>query len=311
MRCPSCGQDNPPGSSFCAFCGSPVRMGSLEEETPGQRARSEKKGGWKGLPFYTRVTIAGLLVFAVISQIGGVLWSLQGGVEVIDEVEAIIITAMFFVIPTLVVVVLAWRSGRTLVAAIWVILMLLMNASAVPQALVNFNSFFDGGVMILALASLIVAGVAGTVGFLRHRRGTTRNVSTAGERRVLWATTAAVVGLLVASGTLHVASLESVSAEEKAAAIRVDMRNLYFEPRRLEVPAGKPAKFVIKNRDLTVHTFTIEELGVDVKVVPGSEKLIVLSSPPAGRYMYMCTISNHAELEYDARETGTLVVSEP
>jgi heme/copper-type cytochrome/quinol oxidase subunit 2 len=74
---------------------------------------------------------------------------------------------------------------------------------------------------------------------------------------------------------------------------------------------GTPAKFVIKNRDLTMHTFTIEELGVDVKVVPGAEKLIVLSSPPAGRYMYMCTISNHAELEYDARETGTLVVSEP
>ncbi len=302
MRCPSCGQDNPQGNSFCTFCGSPLRTGSPEEE---------RKRGWKGLPFYARVTIVGLLVFAVIFQGVGILWALQGGVETIDEVEPIIFVALLFMTPTLVIVVLTWRSGRTFIAAIWATLMLLMTAVTLRQGLGSFNSFFDGGIMMPVIVSLIVAVVAGFAGFLQHRRGAARNVSAAGERWALRAIVAVVIGLMVVSGTLHVTSLESVSDEEKAAAIRVDIRNMYFEPTLLEAPAGKPVRLVIKNRDLTMHTFTIEELGIDVKVVPGSEKLIVLSSPPAGSYMYMCVMSNHAELEYDARETGTLVLSEP
>ncbi len=112
---------------------------------------------------------------------------------------------------------------------------------------------------------------------------------TSSERWVLRATTAMVVGLMAVSGALHLTSVESVSANEKAGAISVEMKNSTFEPAQLTVPAGKPAKFVVRNRDLTVHTFTIEALGIDVKVLPGSEVLIELSSPPAGTYVYACT----------------------
>ena len=92
---------------------------------------------------------------------------------------------------------------------------------------------------------------------------------------------------MVVSGTLHLNGLESVSAEEKAAAISVAMENNTFEPAQLTVPAGKPAKLVIKNRDLTVHSFTVKELGIDVTVLRGSEELIELSLPPAGTYVYL------------------------
>ena len=281
---------------------------------------AEKKGGWKGLPFYTRVTIAGLLVFALIFTSLNVLF-VSGGVEVNDAVQGIVFYALFM-IPTVVIVVLAWRRPElTLVAAIWALLVLLITAPVIPNAFGTFNSFFDGGLLIPAIVSLIVAGVAGNVGFLQHRRGTTRDVSTAGERWVLWSTTGLVVGLMVVSGTLHLASLESVSPDEKAAAISVDMKNSAFKPAQLTVPAGKPAKFVIKNRDLTVHTFTIEELGIDVKVLPGSEELIELSSPPVGTYVYSCTFGiafslplHIPEVESDPSvpsDSGTLVVSEP
>ena len=237
---------------------------------------AEKKGGWKGLPFYTRVTIAGLIVFALIYTGLNILVMVGGGVEVIEDAVQGIVFYALFMIPTLVIVVLAWRetSGMTLFAAIWALLMLLITAPVIPNALGTFNSFFDTGLLIPAIVSLIVAGVAGIVGFLQRRRGTTRDVSRAGERWVLWATTAMVVGLMVVSGTLHLTSLESVSPDEKAAAINVDINNSAFKPAQLTVPAGKPAKFVIKNRDLTVHTFTIKELGIDVKVLPGSEELI-------------------------------------
>ena len=283
---------------------------------------AETKGGWKGLPFYARVTIAGLLAFALTYTAINILVLVSGGVEVIGDVVQGIVFYALFMIPTVVIVVLAWRRpGLTLVAAIWATLVLLITAPAIPNALDNFNSFFDAGLLVPAIVSLIVAGVAGIVGFLQHRRGATRDLSTAGERWVLGATAAMVVGLMVLSGTLHLTSLESVSADEKATAISVDMKNNAFEPAQLTVPAGKPAKFVIKNRDLTVHTFTIKELGIDVKVLPGSEELIELSAPLAGTYEYTCTsgvgfslLLHKPEVESEPSipaDSGTLVVSIP
>jgi plastocyanin len=98
------------------------------------------------------------------------------------------------------------------------------------------------------------------------------------------------------------------------------MRDSAFEPAQPTVPAGKPAKFVIKNRDLTVHTYTIEALGIDVNVLPGSEELTELSSLTAGTYVYSCTFGvgfslpiHKPEVESEPSvpsDTGTLVVTE-
>ena len=280
--------------------------------------RAEKRGGWRGLPFYTRVTISGLLVVALIITSLGILSMVSGGVE-IDTIQGIVFYALFM-IPTIGVVVLAWRKpDLTLFAGIWAMLVLLIIAPSIPNALSTFNSFFDTGLLIPVVVSLIVVGVAGILAFLHHRRGTTRDVSTIGERLVLLGTTSMVVGLMILSGTLHLTSLESVSANEREGAIMVEIENSTFKPAQLTVPAGKSAKFIIKNRDLTVHTFTIKELGIDVKVLPGSEELIELSSPPVGTYVYLCTSGTGASLPLHKPEvesepsvpsdTGTLVVS--
>ncbi len=279
---------------------------------------AQDKRRWKGLPFYTRVTIAGLLVFTLIYSGLGILTMVSGGVEMMGVLEGLAMYTLFLV-PTLLVVVQAWRRPGTLVAAIWAILMTLLNAQFIPTALGNVNSFFDTGLLIPLIGAPTVAAVAGIVAFQQHRRGTTRNVSTARERWVLWATTGIVIGLMVVSGTLHLTSLETVSPEEKAAAITVDIKSSAFWPAQLTVPVGKSAKFVIKNRDLTVHTFTIEELGIDVKVLPGSEKLIELSSPPAGTYVYSCTLGiepvpilhKPANNNVTSTDSGTLVVRDP
>ncbi len=282
---------------------------------------AKKRGGWKGLPFYPRVTIAALLVFALVYTGLSALAITSGGVEVTEDAVQVIVFYALFMVPTLVIVVLVWRSGLTTpVAAIWAIVMLLISAPSIPNALGTFNSFFDAGLLIPAIVSLMAAVVAGSAGFLHDRRGATRDASSAADRWALWATTAMVVGLMVASGALHLNSLEVVSADDKAAAISVDIENSTFKPAQLTVPAGTPTKFVITNRDLTVHTFTIEALGIDVKVLPGSEELIELSSLPAGTYVYVCTSGMGASLPLHKPEiesepsvpadSGMLVVSE-
>ena len=58
----------------------------------------------KGLPFFTRVTIAGLLVFALIYTGINILVIVSGGVEVIGDVVQGIVFYALFMIPTLVIV---------------------------------------------------------------------------------------------------------------------------------------------------------------------------------------------------------------
>jgi len=64
----------------------------------------ETKRGLKGLPFFTRVTIAGLLVFALIYTGINILVIVSGGVEVIGDVVQGIVFYALFMIPTLVIV---------------------------------------------------------------------------------------------------------------------------------------------------------------------------------------------------------------
>ena len=190
----------------------------------------------------------------------------------------------------------------SLIAALWALLNILLHFPNIIAALSYVNSFFDFGMAMPVVAALFVALVAGVIAFVQHRRGTARTESTGGERRTFAAITVVVVGLMALFGILHLVALSSVSASEKADAITVEMKNTEFNPTELQVPAGQPVKFVVKNRDLGVHTFTIKELGIDFTIVGRSEKLIEFSSTGAGTFEYICEIPGHDDMK------GTIVV---
>ena len=255
-----------------------------------------KTYSWKDLPYYTRVTVVGLSVYAVLFAFFGVLVAIQG------DTETLIFLAPFAIL-TAIFAALAWRLGKwwALVAGIWAIVNLLFNGPFIIPSLLHFNSFFDAGLGTPVVISLIVAAVAGITVFVQHRRGAARNVSNAGERR---AVTVIVAGVMLLSGVLHLTSIESISAGDKEGAMLVAMEDSKFAPKQLRVKAGEPARFVVKNRDLVVHTFTIKELGVDVSIITGSETLIKLPSIAAGTYEYVCTVSGHDNMK------GTLVATE-
>ena len=133
-------------------------------------------GGWKGLPFYTRVSIAGLLAYAALFEGLGVLLGALG-------VPFLVIFASILVVPTLVAVVLARWYGKWAVlgAGIWVTANMLVHSYNIVSALSHVDSFFDFGIALPITLSLIVAAVAGYVAFAHHCKGNTRVTASSNE----------------------------------------------------------------------------------------------------------------------------------
>lgn len=73
-------------------------------------------------------------------------------------------------------------------------------------------------------------------------------------------------------------------------------------PEVIEAEAGAVA-FFIDNRDPFRHTFTIEELGIDVALPASTARRVVVPNLEPGTYTYVCTLTGHEEM------TGELVVS--
>jgi plastocyanin len=91
-------------------------------------------------------------------------------------------------------------------------------------------------------------------------------------------------------------------ASAQSGDLRVTTENLEFEPKTIEVRAGRVAVFA-ENEDLFWHTFTIPELDVDLKLSEGARRRAEFEAT-AGRYAFKCTIPGHTQ----AGMKGTLVV---
>ena len=236
---------------------------------------------WKTRPVYTRVAIL---------PTGGEASTL--GFFIISIVLSIIVAGLM------------WRFGSwaLAVAAVWGFLNLWWGWLLV-LSLSYPNSFFDFVLPLLLTVGALLAVVGAIVAFVQQRRGAVRTVSSQTERRIFGAIAMALLALSILSGSLHIAGLTSVSAEAEAGAIVVEMRNSYLVPDRLEIPVGETARIVLKNNDFFVHTFEIDELGVDYTVLPFSERLIELLPANAGEFTYRSKAAMTGDME------GTLVVT--
>ncbi len=231
---------------------------------------------WKARPVYTRVAIVGLLLFALVSLVFAVLSLIDGEAS----------TVGFFIIFIALSVILAglmWRFGRWALvpAALWGFLNLWWLISF-PDP----NSFFDFVLPLLLTVGALLALVGAIVAFVQQRRGTARRVSTRRERWTFAAIAMALLVLVILSGTLHIVGLTSVSAEAEAGAMVVEMRNSYLAPDRLEITLGETTRIVVRNDDFFVHTFEIDDLGVEHTVLPFSELLIELQPKNTGEFTY-------------------------
>ena len=272
------------------------------KDTP-QRANSVAEmtlsiSGWETHPVYTRVAIVGLLLIALVSLVFVILTLFDGEASTLGYfIISIVLSAIL--------VGLMWRFQRwaLVLAAVWGFLNLFWGWLLV-LSLGYLNSFFDFVLPLLLTVGALLALVGAAVAFVQQRRGGARRVSTRSERRTFAAIAVALLMLVILSGTLHIVGLTSVSAEVEAGAIVVEMKNSYLAPDRLEIPLGETTRIVVKNNDLFVHTFEIQELGVKHRIPPFSELLIELQPTNTGEFPYGYKAGMTGNME------GTLVVTQ-
>ena len=166
----------------------------------------------------------------------------------------------------------------------------------------SINSVFDFGAAVIATVGSIMTLVGSIVAFVQLRRGSARAEATAVERNVMRGVAVVVAVLVVVSAVVTLTAPDTVDEAERAGAIEVLMKTTEFRTAQLDAKVGETLRLVLKNDDLYIHTFTIDELGIDVTIGPRGEKALSLSPGNTEAFEYKCTIPGHDSM------TGTLTV---
>jgi plastocyanin len=165
----------------------------------------------------------------------------------------------------------------------------------VPAAMSNLShseGVFETAVpTILSLVAL--TGTVAAIATVLERR--------AGHLRGARVVTVGAIVLLAASVALASAPVGQ-SAVDASADASIKAKHVKFSSTKLEVAAGR-ATVSFANDDLFWHTFTIRELGVDLRVPVRAERTVAFNARP-GTYEFVCAIPGHAQ----AGMKGTLIV---
>jgi plastocyanin len=95
------------------------------------------------------------------------------------------------------------------------------------------------------------------------------------------------------TGLLEEKPEEQATVEEENI-IRIVASDFKFEPNQVEADAGKLLRLELSSVEGN-HSFTIDELNVDVDLKPGTEEVVEISSPKAGEYKYYSKNSTDVE----------------
>jgi uncharacterized cupredoxin-like copper-binding protein len=88
-----------------------------------------------------------------------------------------------------------------------------------------------------------------------------------------------------------------------SAPVEVVSHDIFFEPKELSIPANTDVVVSLPNEGVTMHDFSIDQLGISVDIQPGATEQTVINAPP-GTYEYYCNVPGHKQ----AGMVGTLTV---
>jgi plastocyanin len=246
--------------------------GDLDTATEGRAAGAgaappERRGrgfGWRRLQAAGALGVLGALLLSTL-----IAWSLE---------PVLLAMAAPFVVGLL--VMLRWPR----VGAIWLgvssLGLFLFSAPFLAEALAHPESVADFIPLAAFTVSLLVGTVAAVPSF-REGRGP------AGASRLPRSIAVGAGAVIVAASLISFfASARTESVPAQPGDIRVVTEELAFHPAQITAEAGVVSMHVT-NRDSTRHTFTIDELGVDLNVPPNSTQRVTFPAAP-GTYRFYC-----------------------
>jgi plastocyanin len=150
----------------------------------------------------------------------------------------------------------------------------LVDALAHPESVADF----------IPLALFVVGGVvcvAATVPAFRERAGA---AVPSGVPRAVAIAAGSVFVVAAAVSLIAAAGIDTAPA--RAGDVRLVTEDIVFVPEASTVESGRVSVHVT-NRDATRHTFTIDELGVDLNIPPNTSQRISFTAD-SGTYRFYC-----------------------
>lgn len=233
----------------------------------------------RAVAVHTRTEVLGL---AMIS--GALLFLLAAGLAAGLPLGDASFLIPFIVAPAI-GAALAWRFG-TWGRAVGLLLgvvtgamtFFLMFGIFVPASFVEFTA---GTAYLLGVVLMLYGGIASIV-----RRADIREEPARTEVMLDRAALAIVLVAFLVSLPLWLAGRTTVDAAAAEGLPMVAASNFEYED--LTVTAGGEAtSIVVHNEDPFMHTFTIDALGIDVELLPGSSEIVELPAE-AGTYTFYC-----------------------
>lgn len=254
-----------------------------------------------GKPRWTTLATFGLLLVAaalLLFLIAALFWGLEGGLFFLPIFVVIGVTAF-----------LVWRFG-TWAKIVGAIIALLAGFMLFWTAFGLFSpsSFFDFVPGALVLPGALIALTSCIASIVAKRRGHYTTGAERGERRAIRVATAIAGVLALVSALVTIASRSTVSDATGAEATSV-LEDFEFVPKTYSVAGG--SQILVKNNDPFLHTFTVDALGIDVRLSPGSSKLVSIPATP-GTYVLYCEPHGDPTPESGESEdsmNGTLTVT--
>jgi len=179
---------------------------------------------------------------------------------------------------------LVWRFGLWskivgIVVALGLAMMLFWTAFGIATP-ASFLDFVPG---VLVPPGAIIAIIGCVAALVARRRGNLADRPEGRERGAIRTIVGVVAALALVSLVLTFMG-RSTAPADTAAAETVVAADFEF-PDTVEVSGGDT--IIVRNNDGFFHTFTIEELGVDVALGPKSEEVIEIPEEP-GEYVFYC-----------------------
>jgi plastocyanin len=209
----------------------------------------------------------------------GVIASLLVPMAIVLSVEPFLLgMAAPFIVGLLVMI--RWPRVGVVLLGFFSLAVFLFSVPFLAEALIHPESLADFIPLVVFTLGAVVGVIAAIPAF---REGARPQTGSRAPRTI----GAAAVLILVASLVVSVVAFTQIESEPaRAGDIAVVTEDVEFHPAGVNAPEGEVSVHVTNNDDIR-HTFTIDELGVDLNLPPNSSQRVSFSAGP-GTYEFYC-----------------------